>query len=188
MNVITFDLNTKYAAYALFIDGEYSECGRVVYQGVGDTKIASVTEQLVKYFGGYDIDVMIYESAYVGVNPNVAKELSKVVGAVLGAFYCLGVRSFLSVPPITWQTHIGVGKTSRPKHLALRNTYPDKSTSWIKNRDRENRKQLIIDYVNKRFGTEHTMSTNDEADAIGIGCYAMDKWPEVFGEKDAKVV
>jgi Holliday junction resolvasome RuvABC endonuclease subunit len=126
---------------------------------------------------------MVYESAFFATNADVLKELSKVTGAVLGALYHLGAKEFRSVPPITWQTFIGVGKTSVPQQLELRNKYPNKSTSWLKNKDRQNRKGLIIDYVNSRFGTNHDMSTNDEADAIGVGCYAMNKWPELFGEK-----
>jgi Holliday junction resolvasome RuvABC endonuclease subunit len=183
MNVITLDMNTKYIAYALFVDGRYTESGRVVFSGDGDCRIGAACSQIIERFAHTVIDVVVYESAFLGKNVVTLKELSKVTGAVISGFYQLGALHFYSVAPITWQLSIGVGKTSAPGHLDLRGRYPDKSTTWLKNKDRENRKQLIINYVNERFGTDHTMATNDEADAMGVGCYAMKKWPELFGSQ-----
>lgn len=183
MNVITLDMNTKYIAYALFVNGDYKEGGRVVFSGEGDNRIGAACDQIINYFAHTTVDVVVYESAFLGKNVVTLKELSKVTGAVIAGFYQLGARHFYSVAPITWQLSIGVGKTSTPAQLALRDQYPNKSITWLKNKDRENRKLLIIEYVNNRFGTNHNMATNDEADAMGVGCYAMNKWPELFGSE-----
>lgn len=179
MNILSVDLNTKYIAFAHFADGALIEFGRVHFEGTIDNKIGSVTSKVVEKFEGYPIDVVVYESSYLANSPKIMGELSKVIGAMIGGFYYLGIRKFVGVPPITWQVGIGVKRTTPENMLMMKNKYPTKSMSWIKNKDRENRKQLIIDFVNELYSISLSMDTNDEADAVGLGTYAMKRWPEL---------
>lgn len=171
MIIVTLDISTKYVAYALWIDDELAKYGKLHVMGKGDEAIGSMSTLVTTEFDGIGVDRVVYESAFLGSNVNVVKQLSKSIGSVVGAFYTLGVREYIAVPPITWQTGIGVGKTSYKDKERLRSRYPDKGMSWLRSKDRENRKQKIIDYVNGRFDKRFTMEDNDVADAIGIGCY-----------------
>lgn len=179
MRFISFDVSTKFLAYALWDDGELVEWGKVLPEGVEDNSIGSFSSILSNEFSGLGIETVVYEAAFLGTNVMVVKQLSKVTGSMIGAFYTMGARRFISIPPITWQTGIHVGRTSPAKMLELRNAFPDKSNSWLKNKDRERRKQLIVDYVNEKFNKEFTLQDNDLTDAIALGCYAIMQHPEL---------
>jgi hypothetical protein len=179
MNIISVDLNTKYIAYAHFSDGALIEYGRVLFESTLDNKIGSVTSKIIEKFDGYPVDIVVYENSYLANSPKTMSDLSKVIGAMIGGFYYIGVHRFVGVMPITWQNGIGVKRTTPENMLIMKNRYPDKSMSWIKAKDRSNRKQLIIDHVNAKYSIALSMDTNDEADAIGLGTYAMQKWPEL---------
>lgn len=171
MRYVTVDMSTKFLAYAMWDDGKLIRYGKVFPIGKDDNAIASFATETAKTFENDGVEFVVYEAAFLGKNVNVIKGLSKATGAMLGGFYSVGVHSFKAVPPITWQTGIGVGRTSKPNIEALRKKYPSRSLTWIKTKDRENRKQLIIDLVNKEYGLNLKMDDNDIADAIGIGLY-----------------
>jgi hypothetical protein len=179
MRFISFDMSTKFLAYALWDDGELVEYGKVLPEGVEDNSIGSFSSILAHEFSGLGIDTVVYEAAFMATNVMVVKQLSKVTGSMIGSFHTMGCRKFIAVPPITWQTGIGVPRTTPAKMLELRNTHSDKTNSWIKNKDRDNRKQKIVDYVNTRFNKEFTLKDNDITDAIALGCYAMAQHPEL---------
>lgn len=179
MIFISFDMSTKFLAYALWDSGELVEWGKVIPEGTEDNGIGSFSSILIDAFDSIEIEAVVYEAAFLGTNVMTVKQLSKVTGSMIGAFHSMGARKFFAIPPITWQTGINVGRTPPAKMLELRNQFPDKTNSWLKNKDRENRKQLIIDHVNERFKTEFTMKDNDIADAIALGEFAMGKYPEL---------
>jgi hypothetical protein len=184
MKFVSIDVSTKFLAYTLWQDGKILKTGKIFPSTAGDEGVGSLGHAVAKEFSRHkDIDAVVYEAAFMGNNVMVVKGLSKTTGAFITGFYSIGVRNFKAVPPITWQTHIGTGRTSPADLAALRNTYKGKSASWIKSKDRENRKQKIIDYVNKRFNKRLKMEDNDIADSIGLGCYAMDHWPELGSVK-----
>lgn len=185
MKFVSIDVSTKFLAYTLWEDGKILKTGKVFPSTTGDEGVGSLGAAVMKEFSRHkNIDALVYEAAFMGNNVMVVKGLSKTTGAFITGFYAIGVRRFHAVPPITWQTHIGVGRTSPANLTILRNANKGKSASWIKNKDRENRKQLIIDFVNKRFRKRLTMDDNDIADSIGLGCFALDKWPEFDTTKD----
>jgi Holliday junction resolvasome RuvABC endonuclease subunit len=174
MRFVTVDVSTKFLAYALWDDDKLVEYGKVFPEGTLDEAVGSITAAVETKFKRRKVERVVYESAFLGKNVNVVKGLSKTTGALIGGFYLCGVREFVPVPPITWQTGVHVGRTSRADLESLRNKYPRRSATWIKNKDRENRKQLIIDMVNQRYGLSLKFEDNDLADAIGIGCYMLD--------------
>lgn len=173
MRFVSVDVSTKFLAYALWEGTRLVEYGKIYPKGLLDEAVGSITGEVVEVFRGAGVDRLVYESAFLGKNVNVVKGLSKTTGAMIGGFYNVGVREFVAIPPITWQTGISVGRTKPAELDILRKKYPKRSVTWIKNKDRENRKQLVIDFVNKHYGLKLTMDDNDVADAIGIGHYAL---------------
>jgi Holliday junction resolvasome RuvABC endonuclease subunit len=176
MKFVTIDMSTKFLAYALWNDAKLVRYGKVFPNGTYDLAAASITAAVVETFKKDKIERVVYESAFLGKNVNVVKGLSKTTGAMLGGFYLLGVRDFQSVPPIVWQNGVGVGRTTKVKLDKLRKENPGRSVTWIKNRDRENRKQLVVDLVNQHYKLKLQYEDNDLADAIAIGYYELQKW------------
>lgn len=182
MRMVTLDPSSKGIAFAVWNDNKLETYGMIYPNGSGDSGIGSFTHQIL---GTFDkVDVLVYEAAYMGNNVNVLKVLSKIDGAIIAGFYLLGTKHFKSVPPITWQTGIGVPKTSKTDLQKLADQNRTRSASWVKSHDRINRKLKVIDLVNKRFGLKLTIDENDIADAIGIGCYMIDN-TEVLNEVQA---
>jgi hypothetical protein len=171
----SFDMGIKHIAFAVF-DETLIDYGRITISGRADTIIGSTTIQVFERFDGVGIDTVVYENGYLANSPKILMDLSKITGAVLGGMWMVNANRSIPVPPITWQTGIGVGRTSEENYNILRTKYSDKSIPWIKKRDRENRKQLIIDFVNKTYDLELKMDKNDEADAIALGHYAKTRW------------
>lgn len=173
MKFVSVDVSTKFLAYALWEDGNLIGYGKLFPKGTHDAAIGSFAETVIAEFMRAGVQRVVYESAFLGKNVNVVKGLSKATGSMIGGFYACGVLDFVAVPPITWQTGIGVGRTKPAELEKLKKKFPRRSMTWIKNKDRENRKQLVIDLMNKRYGLKLTMDDNDVADAIGIGYHHM---------------
>jgi Holliday junction resolvasome RuvABC endonuclease subunit len=173
MSIVSFDISTKHLAYAVFTNGELKEYGKLDLMNNADDRIGSVAEVVYNKFKSYDIPVVIYENGYLANSPKTLMELSKISGSLIGGMRLAGVAKFIAIPPITWQVGIGVGPTSPLEMDKLNKKYPGRKISWIKSKNRENRKQLIIDFVNKEFGLELTMKENDQADAIALGYYVL---------------
>lgn len=175
MKIVSIDLSTKFIAFALWDNGELVETGKIYPRGTLDEGIGSFAELIEAKFFDQEVDRVVYEAAFLGRNVNVIKALSKATGAMIGGFYLSGVNEFVAIPPITWQTGIGVGRTTPEEMKKLKRKYAPKSATWIKNRDRENRKQLIIDFVNNEYALSLSMDDNDIADAIGVGHFYLSK-------------
>lgn len=178
MRFVSVDVSTKFLAYALWENGKLIEHGKIFPKGTHDSAVGSFAAAVESEFQGRKIDRVVYESAFLGKNVNVVKGLSKTTGAMIGGFYLTGVVEFIAVPPITWQTGIGVGRTKPDAMARLKKKYSGKSVSWVKNQDRANRKQLVIDFVNKQYKLKLKMEDNDVADAIGIGHHYLSKVDE----------
>jgi hypothetical protein len=171
--IVSFDISTKHIAYAVFTNGELKEYGKLDLKQNADDRIGSVAEVVYNKFVSYNIPVVIYENGYLANSPKTLMELSKIAGSLIGGMRLAGVSKFIAIPPITWQVGIGVGPTSSTDMRSLGERYPGRKLSWIKSKNRENRKQLIIDFVNKEYGLDLTMKENDQADAIGLGHYLL---------------
>lgn len=174
--IVSFDISTKFLAYAMFDQDGLYEHGKLMLSRNLDERIGSVSEVVRDKFHGYNIQTFIYENGFLANSPKILMELSKVSGSLIGSMWLIGARNPIAVPPITWQLGIGIGRTSVKDMEKLTKLYKGKSVSWIKNKNRENRKQLIIDYVNKEYGLDLKMVDNDEADAIAMGHYAINKY------------
>lgn len=180
--LVSFDISTKHIAYAVFNGMDLVDYGKLYLKNSVEDRIGSVAEVVYDKFFPLDIPVVVYENGYLANSPKILMELSKVTGSLIGGMRLAGAHKFFAVPPITWQVGIGVGPTSTIEMDKLYRKYPGRKASWIKSKNRENRKQLIIDFVNREYGLELTMKENDEADAIALGHYSLGKAYEVRGE------
>jgi Holliday junction resolvasome RuvABC endonuclease subunit len=171
MRLVTLDINSKFLAYALWEDQELVRRGKIYLKG---DNFGYFAVAILEYFANDDLDAFVYEAPFFGTNVKTTMMLSQIIGSVISGFYMLGVDSYRSVPPITWQTGIGVGKTPTSEMVKLKSKHPKKSSSYIKNLDRMNRKQRVIDKVNSRFDLQLSIEEHDIADAIAIGMYVFD--------------
>jgi Holliday junction resolvasome RuvABC endonuclease subunit len=175
-NVIcSIDASTNSLAFAIFSGNSLNKFGKINFQGVNTyAKIKDAARKTLALFKQFDIDSIVIEHTVFINSPKTAADLALVQGALLGAAGIAGIKVAGAVNPISWQSFIGNGKTTKDAKLLIRNEYPGKSDSWYKNFDRESRKQKTINFININYDV--TVSDNDVADAIGIGHWAIHNW------------
>lgn len=158
---------------ALVAFGKINFVGTTTYKKVIDA--CKKTKAFVAAYGSPDA-IVIEHTVFIN-SPKTAADLALVQGAVLGAAGISGANEIKSVAPITWQNYIGNKKLSKEEKLELKKKYPDKSESWLKNHERNLRKEKTINYINIQY--DRVVSDNDVADAIGIGHYAINNWEKL---------
>lgn len=173
--ICSIDASTNSLAFAIFSGDTLQQFGKLNFQGVNTyAKVKDAARKTLAFFKQFKIDAIVIEHTVFINSPKTAADLALVQGAMLGAAGIAGIKVAGSVNPISWQTYIGNGKTTKDAKLLIRNQNPGKSESWYKNFDRESRKQKTINFININYDV--TVSDNDVADAIGIGHWAIHNW------------
>jgi Holliday junction resolvasome RuvABC endonuclease subunit len=173
--ICSIDASTNSLAFAIFSGDSLNKFGKIKFQGVNTyAKIKDAARKTLALFKQFDIDSIVIEHTVFINSPKTAADLALVQGALLGAAGIAGIKVAGAVNPISWQSFLGNGKTTKDAKLLIRNEYPGKSESWYKNFDRESRKQKTINFININYDV--TVSDNDVADAIGIGHWAIHNW------------
>jgi Holliday junction resolvasome RuvABC endonuclease subunit len=174
-NICSIDASTNSLAFAIFSGNSLDKFGKISFQGMNTySKVKDAARKTLALFKQFDIDAIVIEHTVFINSPKTAADLALVQGALLGAAGIAGIKVAGAVNPISWQSFIGNGKTTKDAKLLIRNEYPGKSDSWYKNFDRESRKQKTINFININYDV--TVSDNDVADAIGIGHWAIHNW------------
>jgi Holliday junction resolvasome RuvABC endonuclease subunit len=173
--ICSIDASTNSLAFAIFSGNSLDKFGKINFEGTSTySKVKDAARKTLALFKQFNIDSIVIEHTVFINSPKTAADLALVQGALLGAAGIAGIKVAGAVNPISWQSFIGNGKTTKDAKLLIRNEYPGKSESWYKNFDRESRKQKTINFININYDV--AVSDNDVADAIGIGHWAIHNW------------
>ena len=173
--ICSIDASTNSLAFAIFFEDSLKQFGKINFQGINTyAKVKDAARKTLALFKQFEIDAIVIEHTVFINSPKTAADLALVQGAMLGAAGIAGIKVAGAVNPISWQTYIGNGKTTKDAKLLIRKENPGKSDSWYKSFDRESRKQKTINFVNINY--DINLSDNDVADAIGIGHWAIHNW------------
>lgn len=173
------DASTNSLAFAFFEDEELKKYGKIrflgssIYDKLGDT-----VHKTMALFHALPTESMIIEKTIFANSAQVAANLALSQGALIGGAKIGGVRNVYGVAPMSWQSYIGTRLLTTDEKQKIRQSYPDRSNSWYKSQEREQRKQKTISTVNKRFGIR--LDDNDIADACGIGMFVIENWDKVI--------
>jgi len=175
------DASTLSLAFAFFVDGELGRYGKITFSGnTIYEKLSDTAHKTTSLFKAVPIDCIVIEKTIFANSPQVAANLSLSQGALIGGAAIGGVTKIYGVAPMSWQSYVGTRLLTIDEKQKIRNANPNKSTSWYKAQEREQRKQKTISTVNKRFSID--ISDNDIADACGIGMFAVDNWKKVVAK------
>ena len=175
------DASTNSLAFAYFLDGELQKYGKIrflgssIYDKLGDT-----VHKTMGLFNALPTDNMIIEKTIFANSAQVAANLALSQGALIGGAKIGGVRNVYGVAPMSWQSYIGTRLLTTDEKQKIRNSNPNRSNSWYKSQEREQRKQKTISTVNHRFNIK--LDDNDIADACGIGMFALSNWQKVISQ------
>lgn len=178
---IAIDSSTKSVAWAHFDGKDLKAHGKFnLNDRLISYKLGAIVREFRYVYQDFPVDRLIIESPFYGNNVKTVVNLAMIQGCLIGtAKYC-GVQETASVPPIAWQKAIGNEPLTKEEKSVIMDRYPGKSTSYLTNKYREVRKERTISYVNDRF--QLRIEDDDIADAIGIGCYVLDKPEKVKWE------
>jgi len=173
--ICSIDASTNSLAFAIFSGNNLEQFGKLNFQGFNTyAKVKDAARKTLAFFKQFKIDAIVIEHTVFINSPKTAADLALVQGAMLGAAGIAGIKVAGAVNPISWQTFIGNGKTTKDAKFLIRKNNPGKSESWYKNFDRESRKQKTINFININYDVN--IIDNDVADAIGIGHWAIHNW------------
>lgn len=175
------DASTNSLAFAFFLDGELEKYGKIRF--LGSTIYDKLGDTVYKTRGLFDVlptENMIIEKTIFANSAQVAANLALSQGALIGGAKIGGVRNVYGVAPMSWQSYVGTRLLTTDEKQKIRQANPNKSNSWYKSQEREQRKQKTISTVNSKFNIK--LDDNDIADACGIGMFALDNWHKVVRE------
>lgn len=173
------DASTNSLAFAYFVDGNLEKYGKIKFLGSNIyTKLGDTVHKTMGLFSVIDTDHIIIEKTIFANSPQVAANLALSQGALIGGAQMGGVKHVYGVAPMSWQSYIGTRLLTTDEKQKIRQGNPDRSNSWYKSQEREQRKQKTISTVNRKFNIN--LDDNDVADACGIGMFALDNWDKVI--------
>ena len=173
------DASTNSLAFAYFVDGNLEKHGKIKFLGSNIyTKLGDTVHKTMGLFSVIDTDHIIIEKTIFANSPQVAANLALSQGALIGGAQMGGVKHVYGVAPMSWQSYIGTRLLTTDEKQKIRQGNPDRSNSWYKSQEREQRKQKTISTVNRKFNIN--LDDNDVADACGIGMFALDNWDKVI--------
>lgn len=173
------DASTNSLAFAYFVDGNLEKYGKIKFLGSNIyTKLGDTVHKTMGLFSVIDTDHIIIEKTIFANSPQVAANLALSQGALIGGAQMGGVKHVYGVAPMSWQSYIGTRLLTTDEKQKIRQGNPDRSNSWYKSQEREQRKQKTISTVNSKFNIN--LDDNDVADACGIGMFALDNWDKVI--------
>jgi hypothetical protein len=176
------DASTNSMAFAYFVDQKLHKYGKIrfsgesIYEKIGDT-----ATKVRSFFIQCPAESILIEKTIFANSPLVSANLALSQGALVGAAQLGGVQSVYGVTPMSWQSFIGTRLLTKEEKEVIRKNTPDKSNSWYKNQEREQRKQKTIRTVNDHFNIK--VEDNDIADACGIGIFALENWEKVVRDE-----
>lgn len=172
------DASTNSLAFAYFSDGLLIKYGKIrfsgnnIYEKLGDT-----AHKTMSFFKSMQTENIIIEKTIFANSAQVAANLALSQGSLIGGAILGGVRNVYGVAPIQWQSYIGTRLLTTDEKQKIRQATPDRSNSWYKSQEREQRKQKTITTINKNFAIK--VDDDDVADACGIGMFALDNWTKL---------
>jgi hypothetical protein len=173
------DASTNSLAFAYFVDEKLEKYGKIKFIGSNIySKLGDTVHKTMGLFSVIDTEHMIIEKTIFANSPQVAANLALSQGALIGGAQMGGVRNVYGVAPMSWQSYVGTRLLTTDEKQKIRQKNPDRSNSWYKSQEREQRKQKTIATVNSKFGIN--LDDNDIADACGIGMFALDNWHKVI--------
>ena len=147
--LLSFDSSTKSTGYALFVNGKLSEKGNINHASIKDSKerMINMISDIYKIMEKYSPDIVTWEVTVVVRNPQVQRDLSMLIGAIMGKSVDMG-SFFYAFRPTEWRKLVSDKNEKLPKK-------------------REELKVWGKEKVKELFNIE--VENDDESDAVLIG-------------------
>ena len=172
--VLGVDASTNSFAFCLYGKNGPIKWGEIHFKGdnvferlaYGQRNIAAMKDHL-------KADIVIFESAIYVQNKKTVILLAYAFGAVISALINNGAK-IEEVSPLGWQNYIGKKPLNKAEKESIKKDFPNKSTSWYSNKNRETRKARTMQWAEDEFGIK--VDSDNVSDAIGVAHYGFKKY------------
>lgn len=149
--MLSLDISTTSTGYSFFEDGVYKESG-VIAPKEKDwlERVIQMSKELQEKYPNGSIDTLVVENTFAKININTLKKLCMAQGIMIGALLYKNTELF-QVYPKSWQSHYSLGNYKREE---------------LKKATLQRARDLTL---------KDEIKKDDEADAILIGLYAIEK-------------
>ena len=167
--VLGIDASTNSIAFCLMLGEKPVKWGEVFFEG-DDVyhRILDAKRKIKSFKSELDFDFVVIEAAISVKSVHTGIKMAYVFGAIMSELLDDGLE-VLEVHPIAWQSLINNKNFTKAEKKAVKDEFPDKSDTWIKNQIREKRKQKTIKWVENTYGI--ILESDNVADAFGIAYY-----------------
>jgi Holliday junction resolvasome RuvABC endonuclease subunit len=172
--VLGIDASTNSFAFCIIQNGKAVKFGEINFNGATIyDRILDAKKKIksLKATGIFEVDYISLEAAVVVRSVGTGIKMAYVFGAIMGELMNDSVK-IIEVNPIEWQSYIGNKNFNKSQKELIKQEFPDKSDTWIKNKIRERRKLITIDFV-KSLGVD--TDNNNVSDAAGIAWFVYNK-------------
>lgn len=150
-NLLALDQSSKCTGWSIFKDGVLHEYGHFTFNdtNIGD-RLCKIRTKILNLIDDYRIDEIIFEDIQLQEDAHNNVKTFKILAEVYGIVDQLCYEYKIpcqSVMASSWKSKLG-----------------------IKGRKREEQKQNALNFISSKY---HIQPTQDEADAICIGLYAV---------------
>jgi Holliday junction resolvasome RuvABC endonuclease subunit len=155
--LLSLDSSTKSTGFAIFVNGNYKESCFIDHSKIKDAqeRLSAMISDIYKIIDKYSPDIVTWEITVVVRNPQVQRDLTMIVGAIMGK--CIEKNIFFyPFRPTEWRKLVSDGEKLPKKR--------DELKQWGK------------DKVKELFNID--VENDDVSDAILIGQAYIDKFRE----------
>jgi hypothetical protein len=171
--VICIDNSTNSTAYVVFNGKKLETYGEISFPGK-DTyeRIVKMRQSLepLKDLCKDISDLYIEQTTFVQSQKTVIL-LALAEGATIASISNPNMNIH-RISPLVWQKYIGNPPLNALEKKQIKEQNLDKTPSWLKNEYRRVRKQITVDYINKRFGIVEP--SDNICDAFGLAVWASE--------------
>lgn len=173
MRVLGIDASTKKLAWAIVEDGKLVEYGEVFFKEIHhNSKLHASRKQLEDFIPllGH-IDYIGFEQAIKVTSVSTMIQLAEMFGVAKSVLLGLGCK-LVEFTPQAWGSAIGNPAIAGEKKRAILQAHPELKTRNQQSKFiREYRKNVTLDYVEKRTGIRMPNDDLGDATAISFVCY-----------------
>ena len=114
--LLSLDTSTSSTGWALFVNGEYSDCGLIDLKSIknGHDRMGQMVSSIYNLINYYSPAIITIETPVVVRNPQVQRSLTMIFGTVYGK--CIHDNiDFQELRPTEWRKLIDSGKKPRKR-------------------------------------------------------------------------
>lgn len=174
--VMGIDCSTHSLAFTVFYNRRPERWGKIEFVG-NDVfeRMRDAARKMHELSELFEVDYIVFESAILAKvsNADTTIKLAMVYGVCIAELMNQGTK-VVTAKPLEWQSFIGNPNFTKKQKDAVKAERPGMSATWYSNEIRSRRKQITMDFFNKKWPVLD-LTDNDVGDSMGLAYFGYYK-------------